>query len=91
MVDNDSRSLAVGRIQADALEAPHTAQGGPNALGATLGGHDPGPDLPGGIVPDVLGVATLELRDPIALVVVTERDYRAWRGVIVERLHCAQA
>ena len=39
-----------------------------------LRGDDPGPVLPGGIVPDVLGMATFEVGDPVAMFVLVKAD-----------------
>ena len=42
--------------------------------GAAFGGGDPGADAPGRIVADVLGVAAVQVGDPVAAVVLVEGD-----------------
>ena len=42
--------------------------------GAAFGSENPGAEGPGWIVAEVLGVATFEVGDPVALGVLMERD-----------------
>jgi hypothetical protein len=47
---------------------------GPDSAASSFGGQYPRPHLPGRRVPEVLGVATLQLRHPVLLVVLPKAD-----------------
>ena len=50
------------------------------AAGAAFGGEDPGAKGPGRVVADVLGVAAVEVGDPVGLLVLVEGDDFAGDG-----------
>jgi hypothetical protein len=54
--------------------AKTTEQGGPQVLVATPDRQHPGADLPRRVVPDVLRVAALEIRDPVILFILMKAD-----------------
>ena len=52
-------------------------QDGPDARLATFGSDDPRTALPGRVVPDVLGMTTFEVGDPVAVLILVKADNAA--------------
>jgi hypothetical protein len=49
-------------------------QDGPDARFAAFGSDNPGTVLPGRIVPDVLGMTTFEVGDPVVVLILVKSD-----------------
>ncbi len=62
------------------LIARGTREFAADVRGATFGGEDPGAEGPGRVVADVLGVAALQVGDPVGLLVLVESDDFVQRG-----------
>ena len=64
------------------FRAEHAAERHAYVLGAPRLGDDPRPLLPGRIVPNMLGMAAFEIRDPVSQVVLVKSDDAARYGGI---------
>src|SRR5688572_1272216 len=56
------------------FSAGHAMQDGSDARLAAFGSDDPGTVLPGRIVPDVLGMTTFEVGDPVVVLILVKAD-----------------
>jgi hypothetical protein len=83
MVNDPAMSrLRIRRLRRLVFIASGTREFVAEVGGAALGGEEPGAKSPGRVVADVLGVAALEVGDPVEVGVLVEGDdFAEWHTV----------